>query len=122
MIIEQFAAGGGGGSAGAYGSIVAWVNFQGDGTVAINASSSNVSSITDNGTGDYTINFSPALPANNYGVYGSGTTAHALQFGVSAASYASAPTTKTTSACRVQLSYDSGNYVDCRNVYVLFVL
>ena len=34
----------------------AWVNFNGTGTVAIRASG-NVSSITDNGTGDYTVNF-----------------------------------------------------------------
>ena len=38
----------------------AWVNFNGTGTVAISASG-NVSSITDNGTGDYTVNFTTAL-------------------------------------------------------------
>jgi hypothetical protein len=43
----------------------AWVNFNGTGTVAIRASG-NVSSITDNGTGDYTVNFTTALPDNNY--------------------------------------------------------
>jgi hypothetical protein len=39
----------------------AWVNFNGTGTVAIRASG-NVSSITDNGVGDYTINFTTAMP------------------------------------------------------------
>ena len=43
----------------------AWVNFNGTGTVAIRASF-NVSSITDNGTGDYTINFTTALSDANY--------------------------------------------------------
>lgn len=43
----------------------AWVNFNGTGTVAIR-SSFNVSSITDNGTGDYTVNFTTALPDANY--------------------------------------------------------
>ena len=43
----------------------AWVNFNGTGTVAIRASF-NVSSITDNGTGDYTVNFTTALPDVNY--------------------------------------------------------
>ena len=43
----------------------AWVNFNGTGTVAIRASF-NVSSITDNGTGDYTVNFTTALPDANY--------------------------------------------------------
>jgi hypothetical protein len=54
-----------------YGSVAtaygcrAWVNFNGTGTVAIRASG-NVSSITDNGTGDYTINFTSAMPDANY--------------------------------------------------------
>jgi hypothetical protein len=41
------------------------VNFNGTGTVAIRASG-NVSSITDNGTGDYTLNFTTAMPDTNY--------------------------------------------------------
>ena len=45
----------------------AWVNFNGTGTVAIRASF-NVSSITDNGTGDYTVNFTTALADANYSV------------------------------------------------------
>ena len=48
----------------------AWVNFNGTGTVAIRASG-NVSSITDNGTGDYTVNFTTAMPDANYSVGGS---------------------------------------------------
>lgn len=43
----------------------AWVNFTGTGTVTINASH-NVSSITDNGTGDYTINFTTSFSSANY--------------------------------------------------------
>jgi hypothetical protein len=43
----------------------AWVNFNGTGTVAIRASG-NVSSITDNGTGDYTVNFATALADADY--------------------------------------------------------
>lgn len=45
----------------------AWVNFNGTGTVAIRASG-NVSSITDNGTGNYTVNFTNALQDANYAV------------------------------------------------------
>ena len=54
-----------------YGSVAtaygcrAWVNFNGTGTVAIRASG-NVTSITDNGTGDYTVNFTTAMPDANY--------------------------------------------------------
>ena len=43
----------------------AWVNFDGTGTVAIRASG-NVSSITDNGTGVYTVNFTTAMSDTNY--------------------------------------------------------
>jgi hypothetical protein len=56
-----------------YGSVAtaygcrAWVNFNGTNTVAIRASG-NVSSITDNGTGDYTVNFTTAMPDANYSV------------------------------------------------------
>lgn len=49
------------------GSAKAWVNFDGTGTVAIRASY-NVSSITDNGTGDYTINFTNAFADANYSI------------------------------------------------------
>lgn len=54
-----------------YGSVAtaygcrAWVNFNGTGTVAIRASG-NVSSITDNNIGDYTVNFTTAMPDANY--------------------------------------------------------
>jgi len=53
-----------GSSATAYGCR-AWVNFNGTGTVAIRGSA-NVSSITDNGTGGYTVNFTNAMPDANY--------------------------------------------------------
>lgn len=47
----------------------AWINFNGTGTVAIQADG-NVSSITDNGTGDFTLNFSSAVADANYSVAG----------------------------------------------------
>lgn len=56
-----------------YGSVAvayacrAWVNFNGTGTVAIRASG-NVTSITDNGTGNYTVNLTTAMPDANYAV------------------------------------------------------
>lgn len=54
-----------------YGSAVtaygcrAWVNFNGASTVSIRASG-NVSSITDNGVGNYTVNFSTSFPDGSY--------------------------------------------------------
>ena len=54
-----------------YGSVAtaygcrAWVSFNGTGTVAIN-DSGNVTSITDGGTGVYTVNFTTNMPDANY--------------------------------------------------------
>ena len=45
----------------------AWVNFNGTGTVAIRAAV-NVSSITDGGAGNYTVNFTTPMPDANYSV------------------------------------------------------
>ncbi len=62
------------------GACRAWVNFNGTGTVAIRAAY-NVSSITDDGTGTYTINFTNAMSDTNYvlsGASGTGTTAHLM--------------------------------------------
>jgi hypothetical protein len=56
------------------GMVKSWVRFNGNGTVAI-IDSYNVSSITDNGTGDYSINFSSAMPNANYAVTASATRA-----------------------------------------------
>lgn len=57
------------GSAPSY-SARAWVNFNGSGTVAIRASG-NVSSITDNSTGNYIVNLTTAMPDVNYSALGS---------------------------------------------------
>lgn len=60
-----------------YGSVAtaygcrAWVNFNGTSTVSIRASG-NVTSITDNGTGIYTVNFTNAMPDANYAIMVSG--------------------------------------------------
>ena len=57
------------------GTAAAWVNFNGTGTIAPR-DSENVSSLTDNGTGDYTVNFSNAFGAADYAVsFGGGTAA-----------------------------------------------
>ena len=45
----------------------AWVNFNGVTTATIRASG-NVSSVTRNGTGDYTVNFTTGMPDVNYSV------------------------------------------------------
>ena len=50
----------------------AWINFEGDGTIAI-SDSLNVSGITDRGTGNYTIAINNDMANATYSVTGSGT-------------------------------------------------
>ena len=92
-----------------YGSVAtaygcrAWVNFNGQGTVSIRGSG-NVSSITDNGVGDYTINFTIAMPDTNYNITGfsrreiAGFAALVLTAG--------STDTKTTSSCQIRTGYN----------------
>ena len=47
------------------GVAAAWVNFNGSGTIAAR-DSKNVSSLTDNGTGDYTVNINNDMADGNY--------------------------------------------------------
>jgi hypothetical protein len=81
-----------------YGSVAtaygcrAWVNFNGTGTVAIRASG-NVSSLADNGTGLYTINFTNAMSDVNFTVVG--------MTGNSTTGVANARSTRTTSSIQV---------------------
>lgn len=83
-------------------AVKAWVNFNGTGTVAIRASY-NVSSITDNGVGDYTVNFATALADANYSISGmtTGATGAGLVMQIASAAIGSAPTLQTTSQIRI---------------------
>jgi hypothetical protein len=85
----------------------AWVNFNGTGTVAIRASF-NVSSITDNGTGDYTVNFSTAMTDANYICAGTSGLSNTASQTVCPNFDVAAP---TTSAMRIQTT-NSANVQD----------
>ena len=92
----------------------AWVNFNGTGTVAIRASG-NVSSITDNAAGDYTVNFTTAMVDVNYAVNasaGTNTLTTPTAFGYFKLNFSPltngyvAPTTSTVNIGMI----DSGSY------------
>ena len=105
-------------------AVKAFVNFRGTGTVAINADL-NVSSITDNGTGDYTVNFSNNISDANYTpvcmTHGHDTQGTAIQTvvrGMSNGANNSGPTLMTTSACRINRGYTtSNNFIDGVKVF-----
>lgn len=86
----------------------AWVNFNGTGTVAIRGSG-NVSSITDNGTGDYTINYTTALENGNYLALVSTSSDSAA---VSTAYINGNSTVLTTTSARIQTATSAGAAAD----------
>ena len=88
----------------------AWVNFNGTGTPSIRASF-NVSSITDNGTGDYTVNFTTAMPDVNYATVGSSNGDAGGIFAVKASIY-------STTQVRVNTYFATYNLEDSTIVYV----
>lgn len=98
-------------------SVKAWVSFNGTGTVAINASY-NVTSITDNGVGDYTVNFTTALADANYAV--AGYTRNAGGAGAVTVAAISTSGAQTTTACRFVTSYAAAG-VDCIQVNATFI-
>ena len=92
----------------------AWVNFNGTGTVSIRAEY-NVSSITDNGTGDYTVNFTNALADANYAALGTvGATS-----GAAVSVWPADPATpRTTTALRIYTLTTAGSVADSSQVSV----
>jgi len=86
----------------------AWVNFNGTGTVAIRGSL-NVSSITDRGTGNYTVNFTVAMSDVNYSALLSSSVGNndIVQ-------------TLATSSCEVATLDGGFNPIDAAGVYTAF--
>ena len=103
------------------GACVAWVNFYGVTTPSIYASY-NVSSITRNGAGDYTVNFTNALTDANYAVALMGTVDIAnagLQYFTGIRASSGVPQTKTASALRIATFSSSTASVDSQNESVI---
>tara|TARA_A100001515_G_scaffold42314_1_gene33381 strand:- start:261 stop:656 length:396 start_codon:yes stop_codon:yes gene_type:complete len=82
-----------------------WVNFNGTGTIAIR-DDFNVASLTDNGTGDYTINFTNAMSDTNYAV---ALSCSSDESGGSGNRRISSPRTKATNSQRISCNAISNN-------------
>jgi len=100
------------GSAPSY-SARAWINMDGTGTISIRGSG-NVSSIVDNGTGDYTVNFSTNMSGTNYNVVGSSN--HNTTYANSRMFFQSISTLRLTSSVRVRALGDGGSALDVDTV------
>jgi hypothetical protein len=103
------------------GTAKAWVNFNGTGTVAIRRAF-NVASITDNGTGDYTVNFTTAFPDTSYALCGNsqfaadGGSVGNMDFG-----YSRAASAITINSVRV-MTVGASNQVAADNLVVTAVI
>jgi hypothetical protein len=95
----------------------AWVNFNGTGTVAINASG-NVTSITDNGVGDYTVNFTTAMTDANYAVSGMAKSSDTAGVRMAAMQLIANATATATSFVRVTVQYTNTDTRDANPVSV----
>ena len=106
----------------ASGVVTAWVNFQGTGTVTIRKSLG-VSSVSDNGTGDYTVNFSITFPDANYAFTTNAEprTASDYYLGVVATNTSQAYLSKTTTSIQINTATANGGVADMFDVNVLFV-
>ena len=100
----------------------AWVNFNGTGTVAITANA-NVSGITDNGTGDYTLTFSPVFSDANYiGTCGTSFPGAGVNLMVESTDGSEGATVlKSTSEINVSCVTDSNNHIDLINQFWNFI-
>jgi hypothetical protein len=92
------------------GAAKAWVNFNGSGTVAIRQAF-NVTSITDNGTGNYTVNFTTALGSSTYSIVATngstGTTAVNRATAVRQASETGGPDLKSTTQVAIVVGFSA---------------
>ena len=91
----------------------AWVNFNGTGTVAIRASG-NVSSITDNGTGDYTVNFTTPMPDADFAVCSSSGFNNTIDVSTTSAEVLE----QTASSVHIRTFGTSGSSFDSLNCHV----
>jgi hypothetical protein len=93
------------------GSAKAWVNF--NGSSAAIRDSYNVTSVTKNSTGNYTINLTNALSNANYATAGTAHDVSSTNKARFIGSYS-----KTTSANSIVVSYQDGLVIDATNVEV----
>ena len=96
------------------GTVGAWLNYNGDNNTI--RDSYNISSVTDNGTGDYTANFTNSCANDDYSVAGqcsftSSTNDHIFSVGSYNSGYADG-TDMTTSACKIRSFYSGSAMQD----------
>jgi len=96
-----------------------WINFQGSGTVAIR-DSYNISSLTDNGTGDYSLAYSDNFSNDDYCL--AGTAGYNSEYIANHLNGSGQSTTYTTSSCRFSVRHVyNNNLSDANHVEVMII-
>lgn len=85
----------------------AWISFNAVPATPTIYGSANISSITDNGTGDFTLNFTTAMPDVNYSLAGSGMFSGASDGNTPAVGARRGVTAYVTTSIRIQVSVPS---------------
>lgn len=97
------------------GSAKAWVNF--DGTSGTIISSYGVTSVTQNGTGDYTVTFTTAFSDANYVILGSARNTGGIPGAMVGQNY---NTAQTTTSCRLYCTNDGGGTYNSPYISAVF--
>jgi leucyl aminopeptidase len=97
----------------------AWVNFDGTTSTPTIRASGNVTNVTKNGTGDYTVNFTTAMSDTNYSAVSSVGAASSSNATLVCAKYAG---TSTSASFRVQSTSNAAlsTYFDLSDISVQF--
>lgn len=94
------------------GASKSWINFNGTGVIAARASFT-VTSLTDNGTGDYRVNLSSSMVDANYAVVAGGSASDVI----GAVAQVLTPRSLLTASYVVKADYNNGVYLDFANCY-----
>jgi|GEM_PF-6817416 len=101
-------------------TIKAWVNFNGTSSGTITPRDNfNISSVTKNGTGDYTLNFTSALPNANYAIVGTSSSDAADT--INSFVFAKGNVAPTTTSRRITVANASGTKVDVPYVHIIVI-
>jgi len=98
-------------------AVRAYVNISGTASPASIAGSVNVSSVTDNGVGHYTVNFTTNMTAATYAVASGGST-----FSAAARNIVAGPFSYATSNFQVRIETSDGDAIDQNNVSMIVVI
>ena len=106
-------------------AVFAWADIDGTGTAHLD-NDYNVSSVTDHGTGDFTVNFSTTFSATNYAFFQGCSSENTNGNRGANGCNVKDPSLKATNSCRVVSYYGStnssnGSFTSCKTTTMAFI-